>query len=160
MNRAQNFKPSAFTVLEMFWVVGIVTVLALVLLPALPGLGRNYDYQTLRYGPAQAANATWTAPVLERKAAVAPDRPRQTAPAAAVAARNSDSAPAPVAVSAGDPQPSRSLMSRSSAVLYLCFLLLLTLCLVLVLAAMALHHRFGQPGRAKPRACDAGSEIS
>ncbi len=51
-------------------------------------------------------------------------------------------------------------MSRSSAVLYLCFLLLLTLCLVLVLAAMALHHRFGQPGRTKPRACDAGSEIS
>lgn len=160
MNRAQIFKPSAFTVLEMFWVVGIVTVLALVLLPALPGLGRNYDYRSLRYGPAQAANAAWSAPVLERKAALAPDRPRPDTPSAAVATRNSDSTPAPVVAPAAAPQPSRSLMSRSSAALYLCFLLLLTLCLVLVLAAMALHHRFSQPGRVKARACDAGSEIS
>lgn len=161
MSRAQNLKPSAFTVLEMFWVVGIVTVLALVLLPALPGLGGNHDHHTSRYGPAQAANAAWSAPVLERKEAVARDQAQAKSHSAAVGAKDPDSTSTQAAGPAGSPPPSRSLMFRSSAVLYLCFLLLLTMCLLLVLATIALHHRFGQPARPKARTCcDAGSEIS
>jgi len=144
----------------MFWVVGIVTLLALVLLPALPGLGRNYDYRTHGYGPAQAANAAWSAPVLERKATVARDQAEPKNRPAVVGTRNSDSSPTPAAGLAADPPQSKSLLFRSSAVLYLCFLLLLTMCLLLVLATIALHHRFGQPTRPKPRTCDAGFEIS
>lgn len=160
MSRVQNLKPSAFTVVEMFWVVGIVTLLALVLLPALPGVGRHYDYRTHGYGPAQAANAVGSAPVVERKAAVARDQAESENRAAAVGTRDSDSSPSAASGLGADSGQSKSLLFRSSAVLYLCFLLLLTMCLLLVLAAIGLHHRFGQPTRSKPRTCDAGLEIS